>query len=226
MDWLSNNWTIDLATSVLSGLIVAGVLKLLSRLQPGLRNATKTRWLLPIFVSIVAAAFLLQDGFRLDRDKLVIARSDRSSVATKSEAGSVENTLADTPRSVVEGGDLAEDISVVVDKQQCDTMLNEISTIPYPQDLDATVSNLVSKLIDEPRNVNYAAMTTNLDCAGRLAKKSKYPENNDRVLTKIIEANIQVGRCRAARELTDHLRYAKPRSEQKAKVARECLGRE
>ena len=226
MDWLNDNWIIGLVTSVVGGLFVAWFIKHLSRRRPSTRSVTRARWLVPISIGIVVAVFLLTDSFWLDRDTPVIPSSERSTVGAKDDVGSVENRLTDVPKSVVEAGNLTEDIGVVVDRRRCDTMLNEIRRIPFAKDLDAAVDNIVLELINVSRNASDAAMTANLECAERLAKVSHFAKNKDRVLSRIIETNIQVGRCRAARELTNHLHFAKSQSEQKAEVARKCLGRD
>ena len=167
----------------------------------------------------------MKDDFLLDRDKPISTSNEQSMVEDKGDVGSTENTLTDTPRSVVEASNLTGDIDAAVDELRCDTLLNEISTIYYARDKDQAVHEVISNIIDQSRNLNHAAMAVNLDCAGRLAKKSHYARNKDQALAMVIERNIQVYRCRAARELTNHLVYARNSGEQKVKVVRQCLGR-
>ena len=176
--------------------------------------------------SLPAALLLWSSIIGLDDSPPTLPSSEPSLADTNAEVGSVENTVTDTQRAVAGERHWKSDSSANVDERRCDTMVREVRMIPYYRASDALVDELVSKLIDASRGATDWEIAGNLECAGRLAKKSKYFRNNDRVLARVIEENIRVGRCGAARELTNHLKYTGSKSKQKARVARACLGRD
>ena len=108
----------------------------------------------------------------------------------------------------------------------CDTLAAEIEDIPTNEVRDANIREIVSVLIKELPAVDRDNQLPNLQCAGRLATMPWSNEKRDAELMRVIAANIQANRCSAARELTDHLWSRSEKSDQKAKVALECLGRD
>ena len=108
----------------------------------------------------------------------------------------------------------------------CDTLTREIDDIPTSSVHDANIREVVSILIGDSDERATESQLVNLQCAGRLAKMPRRSANKDAELSRVIDANIRANQCSAARELTDHLQSSANKSTQKAKVARECLGRD
>ena len=107
----------------------------------------------------------------------------------------------------------------------CDTLTKWIDGIPTRSIQDANIHEIISILIGEPEETRGDRQGANLQCAGSLAKMPGYRDNRDAGLAYVIKASIGANLCGAAREPTNHVVYPDNKSAQKAKVARECLGR-
>jgi len=116
--------------------------------------------------------------------------------------------------------------AIVVNEQQCNTMITEIRTVPHNSRADSLVEEIVSQLINGSRNVSEVQRDASLECAGKLVNYSRSNSTNDRTLITIIAENIQADRCGAARSLAARLKSNSRQSEQRAKVALACMGRD
>lgn len=101
----------------------------------------------------------------------------------------------------------------------CDTLVRDINGIPLSDVQDETVAEVISELLkDSP--VTGPAIT----CAGRVAKSAQKYKAHDRELTRVIDAALAADFCKEARRFAHDLKYHENESQQRAKVARSCLG--
>ena len=100
-------------------------------------------------------------------------------------------------------------------KVNCDKLLDEVSTIYYPNQRDDHIGNVIDGLIDGGFD---------LGCAARLAMAVYYPNRRDRELSKLIAAHLQIGECDEARRLSGGIYYPGMRDEKKRVILAKCLG--
>ena len=103
----------------------------------------------------------------------------------------------------------------------CDTLIRDINGIPLSAVQDEAIAEVVTVLLESAPATKAAII-----CAGRVAKSAEYSRNKDRELARVIDAALTSGYCDEARSLVRSLQYDANESEQKAKVAKHCLGRD
>ena len=135
------------------------------------------------------------------------------------------------PQVSEERNDVAGDASIsptttIGIEFNCDTLTAEIADIPSTSVRDANLHEIISILLKELPEADREDQLRRLQCAGQLARLPSFIPNKDAELSRVIEANLGVNSCSAARELTEHLQYTSNRSAQIAKVAVQCLGRD
>ena len=154
-------------------------------------------------------------GFRIARSTVTPIRHD--AIITANALHENKNPIpkvAPTEFAELPGHTSAAQLSL-----NCDTLVRDINGIPLSDVQDETVAEVISELLkDSP--VTEAAIT----CAGRVAKSAQKHQNHDRELARVIDAALAVGFCKEARSFARDLKYNEPESQQRAKVARNCLG--
>ena len=225
MDWFISDLIFPVVSSIVGGLIAMLIWQLLFTPDAESRGATIAGWKLSLSIGIAFALLVFLSISLIDISTPNLLENEPLTVGTDIDS-TLEETSRTIPRAAVqtEGVQLALS-RVSLDKLDCDTLGQDIGEIPVRQTRDSNVHEVISILIEESQYLSNEGKTNVLECAGFLAKLSHYSQNRDRELTRVIDKNIEADRCNAARELTDHLHYTNNRSEQKARVALMCLGR-
>ena len=160
-------------------------------------------------------------GFRVARWAKPVLQSTSETFVDASSINSRERE-----RNNLSGNARQPSIAMTSIEFNCETLTTDIEDIPTKEIRDTTIREIVSILIKELPTKDRESQQSKLQCAGRIAKMPLSNDRRDAELTRVIDANIRANRCSAARELTDHLGSRSKKSDQKAKVALECLGQQ